>query len=105
MPRRHNIATQGSETAPVRKGMFAGSFPAEHLTRASRRRFIDPLPISAGATAAVFSAQDTVLGLPVAVKVSHGSLEANHCLREEHRLLTGPLSEIAEAGHEATACR
>lgn len=85
--------------------MFPGSFVAEDLTQASRGRFRESVALSAGATAAVFHAFDVTLGSRVAVKVSHGTLEANHCLREEHRVLTGPLSNIAEKGKEPTACR
>lgn len=85
--------------------MFPGAFRAEDLTYSSRGRFRDPVPISAGGTATVFQAFDISLGHSVAVKVSHGTLEANHCLREEHRLLTGPLADIGEPGHEPTACR
>lgn len=85
--------------------MFPGAFRAEDLTYSSRGRFRDPVDLSAGGTAAVFHAFDITLGGPVAVKVSHGTLEANHCLREEHRLLTGPLAAISEPGYEPTACR
>lgn len=85
--------------------MFPGAFSVDDLTRASRGRFREATPLSAGATATVFHAHDTVLDSPIALKVSHGSLEANHCLREEFRLLTGPLLEIGEKGREQTACR
>src|SRR5439155_8782853 len=68
-------------------------------------RFRDVTALSAGATAAVFKAFDVTLGMPIALKVSHGTLEANHCLREEHRLLTGPLAEVAEEGRGPTACQ
>jgi hypothetical protein len=85
--------------------VFPGAFHAEDLTYSSRGRFRDPVPVSAGGSAAVFQAFDISLGTRVAVKVSHGTLEANHCLREEHRLLTGPLAQIAEPGREPTACK
>lgn len=85
--------------------MFPGAFRAEDLTYSSRGRFRDPTPLSAGGTASVFQAFDISLGHTVAVKVSHGTLEANHCLREEHRLLTGPLADVAEPSREPTACR
>ncbi len=84
--------------------MFPGAFVAEDLADTSRGRFRDIVSLSAGSTAAVFRAFDVSLGIPVAVKISHGTLEANYCLREEHRLLTGPLSTISEAGRAPTAC-
>ncbi|MBI4214220.1 MAG: hypothetical protein HY534_07930 [Chloroflexi bacterium] len=85
--------------------MFPGAFAAEDLTDTSRGRFREVVALSAGSTAAVFKAFDVSLGMQVAVKVSHGTLEANYCLREEHRLLTGPLASVAEIGRAPTACR
>src|SRR4051812_16510292 len=85
--------------------MFPGAFAAQDLAEASRGRFQQVTPLSAGSTAAVFTALDVSLGIPVAVKVSHGILEPNHFLREEHRLLTGPLGTIAEDGRQPTAVR
>ena len=84
--------------------MFPGAFVADDLADTSRGRFREIVPLSAGSTAAVFKAFDVSLGIPVAVKISHGTLEANYCLREEHRLLTGPLATIAEEGRAPTAC-